>query len=116
MAKAAVVVLMGGLAELVSAPSSAEAVHDCGLAPLLGTGLPAASLGRLPTRWRGEGCWPPTLWLPGTVFAPPPTRIVPAGHVAVVVTIPLAPNGPWTVLTLTIVDRAPPPPPQMAKT
>src|SRR5688572_28054512 len=62
----------------------ATAVQDVASAHPCGSMLPAASLGYMPTGFRAAA--------PGGVAcAPPPTTIVPGGHVTV--TLPTAPDG-----------------------
>ena len=50
----------------------AAADHDPSVLTVPDTGLPAASLGKLPFRWRGEGFWEPA---GGCANPPPPTSV-----------------------------------------
>jgi hypothetical protein len=75
------------------------AVHDWGSAPLV-SGWPAASLGKLPIGFRL-----PTF--PGVVRAPPLSRRVPCGQVAVACTMAYAPPGPGVLATTTCVAAGP---------
>jgi len=80
-------------------PLSPTAVHDVGLAPST-SGLPAASLGKLPF-----GLRLPTV--PGVVRAPPLSKRVPGGQVAVACTVWNVPDGPGVLATTTCVAAGP---------